>query len=481
MSFLLAVSASRQADNRIGIKRIADVRLIAGILAVQQRAKHGRSLLPRWAGPQDRLSSVFGLILDGALHDDLTVRVPGVEGVIKSRSSEGLVAGGEARDEARAVVAARHCESVGRAEVVASRPFRCNSAVDEVAIPPVPYEIEDGLRHAPRAPRILCQTHVDPARMGACVVQAVVKHHPAVDEPVPLHSEITHAVLRLGGVIRVILKERCGVGFGFREARHFLLIQSREILQVTPAISPAEVLGPDTREVWGAFAVELPALRTPKIEVPIGRAGNGNIDELSARAAETRPLGKVIEIVEGIGVVLRDGHHGAGRIAQGAGSFRRVGGVIRPEDDVHPSAFADARDGGLIGAKLDRRLALSVQDDGVFKRTDGVADEIELHAILDGRVGGEGDGVVEVGIASRCIGAVSPAMERAGGHRVTEEEEQLAMVLERVAMVGGFQTESRLRLTDRRFVELMVGLAGELADLFRGPLNVGDMVFHRLR
>lgn len=49
--------------------------------------------------------------MDGAFHDDLAVWVPSVQGVIKSRDAAGLVAGGEARDEVRAVVAAPHRKS----------------------------------------------------------------------------------------------------------------------------------------------------------------------------------------------------------------------------------------------------------------------------------------------------------------------------------------------------------------------------------
>jgi hypothetical protein len=98
MSFLLAVCAGRQVYNRIGIKRRAGVRLMAGILVLQQRAKHGRSLPTRWAGRQDRLSPLFGVVLNGALHDHLAVGVPGGHGVVEGRSPTRLVAGNRHAD-----------------------------------------------------------------------------------------------------------------------------------------------------------------------------------------------------------------------------------------------------------------------------------------------------------------------------------------------------------------------------------------------
>jgi hypothetical protein len=164
-----------------------------------------------WARGRRRVRLLRTRSLNGALHDDLPVRVEGVHRVVEGgvgRRGTGLVtAGSPSGDEVGPVVSTRcSCPGVGRPSGAGLVPGHLE--VDEVAIAVIRQGIEDRLRPALRSPRGGRQPHHDAARAGR---QAVIEHHPLSEDRISLHSELAHARW-------VVTKQRGGSRL--RGARH---------------------------------------------------------------------------------------------------------------------------------------------------------------------------------------------------------------------------------------------------------------------
>ena len=223
----------------------------------------------------------LGQALNGGLHDNHDVRIPGGHRVVEGRGRQRRVTGGEGGNDIRRVVTSLHGEPGGPTQIVAGRLRRGHGTVDEVAQPAISAAVEDGLRRAPGTPWLRCQSHIDPRQVRRCMVQAVVQHHPALDERVPLHRQFPHAVGWRRAGARVIGKQGNRIGFGGREARLPIGSQPGEVLHPARLAQERRWFA---REIRSAVPVEQPTLGAPEVHVAIRSWGDGSVDEPGIRS-----------------------------------------------------------------------------------------------------------------------------------------------------------------------------------------------------